>query len=421
MAKGKLNSFELAGEFEPAGSRELLMATSTQDSEALGANILSVALIGPEEQRRKAMARALTGSQANVARELQSYPSLDEVPRLLEEGHDVVIVELDSNPEHALDLVEYICANSNVTVMVYSARNDSEMLVRCMRAGAREFLTQPIAPEAIAEALVRASVRRPTVRSPRKAAGKLWVFVGAKGGSGTTTIASNFAVSLARESEQNTVLIDLGHPIGDAALGLGLHGQYSIANALQEYSRLDSTFLSKLLVKHSSGLSVLAAPDDYTSVSASEAAIEKLLSVVRQNFDHVVIDAGSNIGATAKVLFEGASTVYLVTQVSISELRNSNRLISEFFRASSVKLEVVLNRFTPRSLGIDEKEVAKALTVPPEWKIPSDFGTAQRAQSLANALALEDSPISRVIRKMARSASGLPENPEKKKRFGLFG
>lgn len=398
------------------------MATSTQDSDALGANTLSVALIGPEEQRRKAMSRALGGSQANVTREFASYPSLDDVPRLLDDGHDVIVIELDSNPEHALDLVESICANSNATVMVYSARNDSEMLVRCMRAGAREFLTQPVAPEAIAEAMVRASVRRPIVRSPRKTTGKLWVFLGAKGGSGTTTIASNFAVSLARESGQSTALIDLGHPIGDAALGLGLHAQFSIANALQEYSRLDSTFLSKLLVKHSSGLSVLAAPDDYMSVvPVSDPAIEKLLSVTRQDFCHVVVDAGSTINATVRILLEGASAVYLVTQVSISELRNSNRLISEFFKASNIKLEVVLNRFTPRSLGIDEKEVAKALTVSPEWKIPSDFGTAQRAQNLANALVLEDSPISRVIRQMARAACGLPKNPDKKRGFTLFG
>lgn len=397
------------------------MSTSTQERDALGANVLSVALMGPEEELRRTMASALAGSQASITKEFSSYPTLDDVPRLLDGDYDVIIVELDSNPEHALDLVENICGVSSVTVMVYSGRADAEMLVRCMRAGAREFLTQPVAPGTMAEAMVRASVRRPATRPAKKALGKLIVFVGAKGGSGATTIATNFAVSLAQESGKKTALIDLGLPLGDAALSLGLHAQYSTVNALQHSHRMDSNFLSKLLVRHSSGLFVLAAPDEYAPVEVTIEPVEKLLMIARQNFEYVVLDAGTNLGSVGKLLFESASTVYLVTQVSISELRNSSRLIREFFPTPAGKLELVLNRFTPRSLGIDEQEVKKALNLSPQWKIPSDYSTAMRAQNTANALALEDSAISRVIRQMARAACGLPKDREKKKNFSLFG
>jgi pilus assembly protein CpaE len=398
-----------------------VMSTFAHGPDSLDVHVLSVALIGPEEQRRRAVANALAGSQANVTREFVSYPDLDDVPQLLEADYDVIIVDLDSDPEHALDLVEHICANSSATVMVYSARADSELLVRCMRAGAREFLCQPIAANTIAEALVRASVRRPTVRAPKKAAGKLFIFAGAKGGSGVSTIASNFAILLSQESHKNTLLLDLDLPLGAAALGLGIMTQFSTANALQNINRLDSNFLSKLLTKHSSGLSVLSAPDKYTPVNASDEAIGKLLAVARQGFDYVVADVGSNIWPTHKSLFEGVAVVYLVTQVSISELRNSNRLISEFFTLPLPKLEIVLNRFTPNTLGIDEEHITKALTMPATWKIPSDYGTVQRAQNTATPLALGESPIAEVIRKMARTACGLPAVPEKKRRFYLFG
>lgn len=398
-----------------------MISTSTKDTDALGTNVLSVALIGPEERRRKAVASALAGPQACVTREFSSYPELDDVPRMLVADYDIIIVDLDSNAEHALDLVENVCGNSSITVMVYSAHADSEMLVRCMRAGAREFLTQPIAPHTIAEALVRASVRRPAARLAKKVEGKLLVFVGAKGGSGVTTVATNFAVSLARESGQSTVLIDLNLPLGDAALDLGITAQYSTANALQNFRHLDSNFLSQLLSKHSSGLSVLAAPDKYTQIQTSHEAIEKLLTITRQNFDYVVVDAGSRFGSSGKALFEEGSTVYLVLQVSISELRNSNRFISELLKSNSSKLEIVLNRFTPRALGIDEDSITKALTVPAKWRIPSDYPAARSAQNTATPLALEDSPISRAIRQMTRSACGLPASPEKKRRFSLFG
>ncbi len=398
-----------------------MMSTSAQGPDMLDVHVMSVALIGPDEQRRKAVASALAGSQANVTREFASYPELDDVPQLLETGFDVIIVDLDSDPEHALDLVEHICGNSSVTVMVYSTQADPELLVRCMRAGAREFLNQPIAPSTIAEALVRASVRRPTVRAPKKTLGRLLIFAGAKGGSGVSTIASNFAIMLAQESKQNTLLLDLDLPLGGAALDLGISTQYSTANALQDINRLDSNFLTKLLTKHASGLYVLSAPDSYTPVHAPDESVAKLLTVARQDFDYVVIDAGSSMGSTYKTLLEGATVVYLVTQVSIAELRNSNRLISEFFQLPTPKLEIVLNRFTANALGIDDENITKALTRSPTWKIPNDYVTVQRAQNTATPLAHGDSAIAGVIRQMARTACGLPAVPEKKRRFHLFG
>jgi pilus assembly protein CpaE len=357
-----------------------------------------------------------------MTREFASYPELDEVPKLLDDGYDVVIVDLDSNPEYALDLVEAICAKGSATVMVYSSQADSELLVRCMRAGAREFLTQPFAQGTIAEAMVRASVRRPATKvvKVKKSTGKLFVFLGAKGGSGVTTLACNFAVSLAAESGQTALLIDLHLPLGDAALDLGITAQYSTINALQNASRLDSNFLSKLLTKHSSGLSVLAAPGKFTPVQTNNDEIDKLLTVARQDFDFVVIDAGTRLDLASSTLFDHATAIYLVTQVSIPELRNSNRLVSEFFVKTANKLEIVLNRYTPRSLGVDEEHITKALTRPATWRVPNDYATARRTQNTATPLSLEDSPISRVIRQMARTASGMAPTPEKKKKFGIF-
>ena len=395
--------------------------TSAKNLDMLSSKTLSIALIGPDEYRRKPIASALMGLQGSATRELSFYPELDDVPRLLEDNYDVVIVELDSNPEYALDLVENICSNSSLTVMVYSEQVYPEMLVRCMRAGAREFLTQPITPATIAEAMVRASVRRPVASPVKKAGGKVFVFVGAKGGSGVTTVASNFAVSLAEESDKSTVLIDLNLPLGNAAVDLGVASQFSTVDALQNFSNLDSNFLSKLLVKHSSGLSVLAAPDNYTQIQATSESVEKLLAVARQEFDYLVIDAGSRFGPMAKALFQPGATVYLVVQVSIAELRNSNRLITNLFKVTGVELEVVLNRYVARSLSIDEASINKALTMPAKWKIPSDYPATANAQNTATPLVLKDSPISKVIRQMTSAVTGVAEGREKKKRFGFFG
>jgi pilus assembly protein CpaE len=119
-------------------------------------------------------------------------------------------------------------------------------------------------------------------------------------------------------------------------------------------------------------------------------------------------------------LFDESASIYLVTQVGVSELRNSNRLISQFLATRGRRLQIVLNRYTPHALLFDDLQIAKALTKPADWKIPDDYATARRTRNTATPLAFKDSPISRMIRRMARTACGLPAKPEKTKGFFLF-
>jgi Flp pilus assembly CpaE family ATPase len=84
-------------------------------------------------------------------------------------------------------------------------------------------------------------------------------------------------------------------------------------------------------------------------------------------------------------------------------------------------IQIVLNRYTTRTLGFDEDHITKALTMAPHWRIPDDYAAAQKGLNTATAIAMEDSPISRAIRQMAKAACGVREDSEKKKLFGLFG
>jgi pilus assembly protein CpaE len=397
------------------------MSTYFQDPIPVGSSGLTIALIGPNDARRKMVANALGGSDVSM-REFVAYPNkLGEVPRLLEQNYDVVIIDLDSDQHYALELVETLAAAGASTVMVYSMNNDPNLLMSCMRAGAREFLSQPISISALNDALSRAAARRPASKSGKQQGGKVLVFLGGKGGSGVTTVACNFAVSLVQECAQSAVLIDLDLPLGDAALNLGISPQFSTVDALQNYSRLDQNFLSKLLAKHSSGLYVLAAPGKFPQIEMSNEAVEKLISVARSAYDFVVVDAGSRFDLSGTTLVEHADTVYLVMQAGIPELRNSHRVISEYFKSGGSNLEIVLNRFMPRSGGVDEEHISKALTRPVQWKIPSDYVTVRKMQNEATPLALEDSLIARAIQDMARTAAGMPAKPEKRKGFSLFG
>ena len=414
-------------ELERPESKSYLISSSPsfsqRDSNSAGADPLSIGIIGPDEVRRKELSSALAGFSGGEVREFSSYPpALEDVPRLLERYYDVIIIDLDGDREYALELVEDICAKDSATVMVYSANADQELVFRCMRAGAREFLFPPFERATIVDALNRAtSVPRQGIRHPKKSRGRLMVCLGAKGGSGVTTIACNLAISIGQESSQSTLLIDLGLPMGDAALNLGIVTEFSTDNAFMDVDRLDATFLSKLLAKHRSGISVLAAPSKVPKVQASNEAIDKLIRAARQQFENVIVDVGSRLDLMGTALFKEASTIFLVTQAGISELRNSNRVITEYFNQGSPKLEIVINRYEPRSLGLTDEHITKALNRPVQWKIPDDYAAARQMQNATSPQALADTPISRLIRQMARSICGLPAIPEKSTGFRLRG
>jgi pilus assembly protein CpaE len=408
------------------------MSASSQIPEPLGAEPLSIAVISPDDQRREAAIGALDKFPNGRIREFISYPpDVDAVTRMLKQNFDVVVVDLDSDAEYALHLVENICADGATNVIVYSARVDPGLMVRCLRAGAREFLHMPLTPSAMTEALMRVWSRRletpaPVVEEveeeslPEVELGKLFAFVSAKGGSGVTTLACSFAVSLAEVSKQRTLLIDLNLPLGDAALNLGLKSMYSTVNAFENAGRLDAHFLSSLLVQHGSGLWVLSAPSEMTPIQLADDAVGTLLRVAREDFENVVVDAGSRLDLQRTFPFDDSATLYLVTQLGIPELRNANRMIKGFPVEGGPKLEVIVNRFDAGSHGIEEAHVTKALSRSVRWKIPNDYAAVRRMQNSATPLTQEDSQISRAIQQMTRSVCGLPAIPEKKKGFSFF-
>ena len=175
---------------------------------------LSIVLIGPDAPRRREIARALDAVGNVQIKEIPAYPGgLQDLPHLLLPQPDVVIVDLDADPDYTLEIVESISSFASSTVMVFSRRSDLDMAVRCMRAGAREFLNLPVVQSDISGALARVAVRRPGAVRSRRSSGRPLVFLGTKGGCGVTTLASNFAVALAQESGRKTLLIDLGLPM----------------------------------------------------------------------------------------------------------------------------------------------------------------------------------------------------------------
>jgi pilus assembly protein CpaE len=382
----------------------------------------NIVLIAPDEGHRRSLTQALEAQHSTIAATLSVYPNYNHLLTLVELDFDAAVVELDTDSDAALDVVEAICARKPMaTVMVYAERNNPDLLMASMRAGAREFLSGVIPPSVMVDALLRAAARR-VESATKKVQGKVLTFWGAKGGSGVTTLASNFAIALKKESGASVALLDFNPQLGDVSVLLGLNPRFTITDALLNPDRLDEDFISTLVTEHSSGLSVFAAPDAYTAaVPTEESTVGKFIELASSRFSYVVIDAGLALGKSAETMFQLAGTIYLVTQADIPSLRNTQRFVTYLKNFSGPEVELVLNRFEKGKMEFDEERLSKTVGLQPKWRVPNDYAAVRRASNTGTPLISDKSAIAGVLYQMARTVCGkLPEN-EKKKGFKLFG
>jgi len=374
----------------------------------------SIALIGPDEEKRNAVAGALAKWPGADVRQFPSYPpALDDVAEMVKLSFDVIVIDAESDTDYAIQIIENLSTRDTATVMAYAWSAKQELAERFKRSGAREYLEAPF-EFSIPSALERAADARYAKNNPARSwEAKLLVFFGAKGGSGTTTVACSYAIALAQESRQRTLLIDLGLPLGDAALNLGLSSDYSTEDALKDPERLDPSLLEALVVKHESGIEVLAAPSKVPEVTPSAEAIDKLMKMARKVYTNVIVDIGSRVDLMNTTLFTEAYRIYLVSQAGISDLRNAERLMSRYFSADGQRLEIVINRFEPGAARMTEEQMSSALGRPVRWRVPSDHDAIHNLQSAHAPMSQTDSQFSRSILEMAGSITLHPVRASK--------
>ena len=200
------------------------------------------------------------------------------------------------------------------------------------------------------------AVRRTAARREAASAGArlpcvTHVFLGAKGGAGTTTVAVNCAVELARLTKRPTVIVDLKTCLGEVALFLGVRPRFTVLDAIENLHRLDKDFLKELVSQHKSGLDIIAGSEQFDRPNAQDVgAIEELLRILARTYDYVIVDAGNTINSCAVAALYAADTVFLVTNPDVPSIRNAQRLVERVRQlgAGSERVKILLNRVSEK-------------------------------------------------------------------------
>lgn len=286
-------------------------------------------------------------------------------------------------------------------IIIMSVQSDPNYLRRAMMAGARDFLTKPFGGDELVAAIRRVHEKRPqTVAQPvRRAAsgdgngqaaiepakGHVIAIFSPKGGAGTSTIAINTAVTLAKRNYR-TVLVDGSLQFGDVEVMLHMKPMTSIIDVSDQGVELDSEMVSSVVQMHKSGVNVLLAPPRPEMADmVTDQSIKRLLDALRQNYDFIIIDTTSYLTEVALAALDVADRIVLVAQQSLPSLKSIKRFfdLSDHLEYSSNKVWLVVNRASKQ--GIPINKISDALKHPVIVSIPED--------PVANAAADQGVPL----------------------------
>jgi pilus assembly protein CpaE len=271
---------------------------------------------------------------------------------------------------------------------VIAAEPKPDLILQSMRAGANEFFTFPPAEDTFFEAINRTAARR-SAAGHGQAATTL-VFFGAKGGAGTTTVAVNCAVELARLTKRPTVIVDLKPGLGEVSLFLGVRSRYSLIDAMDNLHRLDAEFLREVVGKHKSGLEILAGSDQFDRPSANDVtAIDEVFRLLTRQYEYIVIDAGCQVTPCSTAAMYAADSICLVANPDVPSIRNAQRLLDRVQQlgVASERVRVLLNR-AAEPYPIPPSQIESALGHKIAHTFPSDYRTVSAALNSGVPLAL---------------------------------
>ncbi len=259
-------------------------------------------------------------------------------------------------------------------IFVVAADPRPEHIVEVMKAGAAEFFFSPLDPQKLKGAVEK--VRAQWVRPGRSTKGSLYSFISSKGGLGSTVIAVNTAAALAMRRKGGVALMDMSLESGDISALLDVVPATTIADIRKNYHRLDFALLQGAMVKHLTGLNLLAAPkspEDSENIRAEH--VEKVFRLAKNLFESVIVDCTSmSVNDCSLEVFKASEKVFVLTDLSVPAIRNASRLM-ELMQKKGIaptKIEVVVNRFIKGKVPTLD-EIEESLKKKVFWLFPNDF------------------------------------------------
>lgn len=288
-----------------------------------------------------------------------------------------LVIDLAADVETALKALERTKqAAPDLYVVASNYQADGESVIAAVRSGANDFLHQPIKRTEFREVMNRLE------RAPRRSAGgtsrlgKIYSFLGVKGGVGTTTLAVNFAAALSLRG-QHTVLIDLDWVGNDVAMQLGAQPQNTLLEIAENLGRMDQALFEGLVTRDPLGTFVVSPADSFEHRGYfTEPMFREFSAFLVEKYEAIVIDAGRWIADDVVLgALQVCNQIFLVITQEFPAIRNAQRYLGYLMRLGFTQdqIKIVINQYSKRvnSSRATLEQVQQTLNQPVFYGIPS--------------------------------------------------
>ncbi len=381
-----------------------------------------------------ATSAAFNISGAVYAGEFRDYITAEKRPQfspvLKNAACCVALIDFDRDPEQAIATTERLrqIFHQKIGIVGIGAQLDAGILLRAVRNGCTEFLTKPVGQPELAASLNRFNVVRAVDSHAQSSVGRVLTFFGSKGGVGTTMLAVHLAIFMVRQHGKKVLLIDYKQQLGHVALYLGLKDtQYHFEELLHNADRLDTVLLNGFIVRHRSGLDVIASPELSSGpYEATSEELERVMDFLRREYDYVLVDSTVAYQDAKNSLIEQSDEIYIVSTPDVAALRDLARLVERLSlnEAFTSKLRLVVNRSTA-SDSVNSEQIEKTVRFPIFVSVPNNYFELLRASNDGEPIPPQrrsefNQAISRWANQIDNGANGGEPLSVKKKLFAFL-
>jgi len=335
---------------------------------------ITVIIIDKEDNSRHALKKIFESSGCKVINDFNNlnagYNAVTDLKP------DIVFIDMSENIDNSLETIEKISIHHrSCVIFVSSFESSTDIVIKSMRAGAREFLTKPIQPQDLDIALEKTKMLL-NIERKGDIPSRIFTVFSNKGGIGKTTIATNLAYSLAKVTGQKVAIVDLNLQLGDITTFLDVHPSFDISYVINNLNRLDESFLLSTLEKYKdNNLYILADPpylEQAEEITAEQ--ISSVLNILKSVFPYIIIDTSSNFDSKTISCLDLSDNILLVSMINLPSIRNTQRCLDLFTRLdyNAEKIMLVINRYLP-SDEITVEDIEEALGHSVYWKIPNNY------------------------------------------------
>lgn len=365
-----------------------------------------------------------------LATALRDHPGLCVNERVVTNGHmdplhgvttppRILVLVASEFWQEELQAIGARPAEDRPALILIGESVDADMMRLAMQAGARDFFAMPVVTSDVLAAIERISEDVGTQRESRN--GVLTAVIGAKGGSGTTFLASNLAHILAARDHHRTALIDMDLQFGAIPLYFDLAPRQSLFDALTSVEHLDIAALKGFATPHKSGLHIFSSTPEAFHFATDIPAVnlEHFIDLSLKAYERVVVDLPRQIDPLTAKILEKASLIILVVEQSVAHIRDAKRLMRIITRELGVSekgIRIVVNRLNQKStVGVND--IREALKEP--LTVQNDFKRVSESVNLGAPI-YELYPRSAVARAVSSLADMLREGSGQTRR-SIFG